>query len=82
MKAIDKLIEKYKGMSKTLQNALVIQNLEQLKADLKKQHKKDLIEFHVAVMEKGLESEASEYKKSEWDRLVRHQAKQYYNENH
>ena len=43
MKAIDELIEKYEGMSKTLSNFLVIQNLEQLKEQLKEQHKKDVL---------------------------------------
>ena len=57
----------------------MLKDLEQLKAEQEQKHtKEDMINFHINVMEKGLESEASEYKKSEWNRLVKHQAEQCY----
>lgn len=46
--------------------------------ELLEREKQSYIEFHVLTMEKGLEADASEYKKSEWDKIVRLQAEKVY----
>ena len=39
-----------------------------------------LVDFHVSVMEKGLEEEASERKRGQWEKIVRETAIQYFKE--
>jgi NAD-dependent DNA ligase len=78
MKAIDELIEKYFDKDKSLLSDEmcdeILKDLEQLKAELKEQHKKDVVtavKYGIFITKSGTKTEVAD-KESE----------QYYNQNH
>jgi NAD-dependent DNA ligase len=83
MKAIDELIEKYFDKDESLLSDemcdKILKDLEQLKAELNEQHKKDVVEAYIWGCYKETESNESE---DDFYMRVDDESEQYYNQNH